>query len=134
MAATIYIVTSGTYSDYHIDGIFSTQELAEAYIKQFQDKWDKMEVEEWTLDPWKKELRKGYKAYFLHMDKEGNTLDISAQSYGTYNLRDGKPYQGWDNAGNMTLGVLARNETHAIKIANEKRVMLIANNLWGRRG
>jgi hypothetical protein len=132
--ATIYIVTSGEYSDYGIDAVFSTRELAEAYIKQFQDKWQTMGVEEWTLDPWKKELRKGYKLYSLHMDKAGNTVDISAQSYGSYGLRDGEPYQGWDANGNMTLCLLARNETHAIKIANEKRAMLIANNLWRGRG
>lgn len=34
MEKKIYIVTSGEYSDYHIDAVFSTQELAEDYIQQ----------------------------------------------------------------------------------------------------
>jgi hypothetical protein len=30
----IYLVSEGCYSDYHIEGAFSTKELAEQYIKQ----------------------------------------------------------------------------------------------------
>lgn len=32
--AKIYIVTSGEYSDYHIEAVFSTREKAEEYIQQ----------------------------------------------------------------------------------------------------
>lgn len=50
---TIYIVTSGEYSDYGIDGIFSTKSKAETFIeeckKQTYLKSD-YEAEEWELD------------------------------------------------------------------------------------
>ena len=33
---TVYVVTSGSYSDYGIEGIFSTREKAQAYIDLFR--------------------------------------------------------------------------------------------------
>jgi len=50
---TIYIVTEGEYSDYHIEGTFSTEALAEGYIAAKGEKagrsWDPG-IEEWILD------------------------------------------------------------------------------------
>lgn len=45
---TVFVVTSGIYSDYHIDGIFSTKELAAAFVKKLKD--DETSVEIWNLD------------------------------------------------------------------------------------
>ena len=42
---TIYVVTEGSYDDYHIEGIFSKREDAQNFSIQV-----KGEVEEWTLD------------------------------------------------------------------------------------
>lgn len=32
--STVYVVTSGSYSDYGINAIFSTEELANAYVNE----------------------------------------------------------------------------------------------------
>lgn len=40
MGKTIYVVTSGEYSDYHIDGVFSNYEMAERYCALLTDKHD----------------------------------------------------------------------------------------------
>lgn len=48
----IYVVTCGTYSDYHIEGIFSSKAKANAYIKKYGAKekfWDTPIIEEWIL-------------------------------------------------------------------------------------
>jgi len=42
----VYVVTSGTYSDYQIEGIFSNREAAENYAKLVPDV---NEVEEWKV-------------------------------------------------------------------------------------
>ena len=50
---TIYLVTAGSYSDYHIVGAFSTKALAEAMVKSFnvdRDSYDEAGVEEHVLD------------------------------------------------------------------------------------
>lgn len=50
---TVYLVTSGCYSDYRLDAIFSTREKAQKYInirKREENYWDPNDIEEWTLD------------------------------------------------------------------------------------
>jgi hypothetical protein len=50
---TVYVVTSGEYSNYHIDAIFSNRAAADAYCERHNrvDRWyDKKDVEEWALD------------------------------------------------------------------------------------
>jgi hypothetical protein len=54
---TLYVVTSGTYSDYHIEGVFSTRELAEKWIDEVRVKrgtsyWYNAhnDIEEYELD------------------------------------------------------------------------------------
>ena len=50
----IYVVTSGLYDDYSIDGLFSTRELAEFFIRGVDNpRWQfasTPEIEEWKLD------------------------------------------------------------------------------------
>jgi hypothetical protein len=49
----IYIVTSGHWSDYHIDGVFSTPEAAQACIDglpQDNSFYEEPQVERWQLD------------------------------------------------------------------------------------
>ena len=47
----VYIVTSGQYSDYSIDSVFETRELAAAYIelRQKSAQWYDGSIEEWPL-------------------------------------------------------------------------------------
>ena len=47
-----YVVTSGCYSDYHIDAVFSTKELAESYVAECDScsYSDGADVEEFVID------------------------------------------------------------------------------------
>ena len=52
----IYIVTSGEYSDYHINAVFSTKEEAEKYCalnNKAGDNWTDCEIEEWDTQDYK---------------------------------------------------------------------------------
>ena len=40
----VYVVTAGTYSDYHIEAIFTTKEVAQAFIDA-----DSAQIEAWEL-------------------------------------------------------------------------------------
>lgn len=56
----IYIVECGEYSDRTIEGIFSTREKAEEYIKYHKNDFytwfsDSFTIGEWDLDSWSKE-------------------------------------------------------------------------------
>ena len=46
MTNTIYVLTEGSYSDYHIIGVYSTKELAEKAEFLYPDS----EIEEYSLD------------------------------------------------------------------------------------
>ena len=127
----IYIVTSGEYSDYDICAAFTDKELAEKYAKTFNNRYDEHRVETYPLNIFSKELKEGYKPYFLRMTKEGvcTEIEIKDNSYGfdSENLQ-----YGFDIQMNLHISIMAKDEQHAIKIANEKRVQLIANNKWVR--
>jgi hypothetical protein len=50
---TIYVVTSGLYDDYGIERLFSTYELAEAFIRRDENPLrfaSTPTIEEWELD------------------------------------------------------------------------------------
>ena len=48
----IYVVTSGEYSDYRINSIFSTAEKAQEYInmKEFTDRYESYRINIWEVD------------------------------------------------------------------------------------
>lgn len=47
---TLYVVTEGEYSDYHIVGIYSTKEQAEKVKKYRSGLYEYPDIEEWELD------------------------------------------------------------------------------------
>lgn len=55
--ATIYLVTSGQYSSYHIEAAYSTRELADAHVARVNGPdaecrpYDYAEVDEYEIDP-----------------------------------------------------------------------------------
>ena len=127
----IYVVTSGEYSDYGIDAMFDDKELAQDFIDSFNPSYDEMRIEEYELNPYGQEIRKGCKPYFIRMTREGSAHGIHTEdsAYGF----DGIGTVGYDAHGDMYIYVFAKDEKHATKICNEKRTQIIANNKWGER-
>ena len=75
---SVYIVTEGEYSDYHVEAVFSTESAAEAYVKK-RDGVDyrTYRVEEYDMDL--PDTAVGY--YFVHMYPSGliNTVTYSVE-------------------------------------------------------
>jgi hypothetical protein len=126
----VYIVTAGDYSSYHICGIFSTKVLAKKFINSFKRKNlfnDFNDIVTWNLDNFKEYLEQKFKPYFVRMNKEGDTLCIEPSDnnyindYGNINF---------DIKGNLYNYIWAKDEEHAIKITNEKRIQLIEQDKW----
>lgn len=106
----VYVVTSGEYSDYGIRAIFSTRELADAYIAECnrhpREAWDEGEtedadehlwgyderIEEWPLD--KMVGAKG--AHVVVIDEDGAVLE-SKFSEATW-PQSGPSRSGWTRA------------------------------------
>jgi hypothetical protein len=138
----IYVVTSGSYSDYCIEGIFSTEEKANKYIDFMvggKDRSDDFRVEEHDLDTEIPVMPLNHNSYEVSMAKDGSVSVVNPSSYADFLSRMGgvrmcMQTYAW---GNIKVGteylvtiVLATDEQHAVKIASERRSRILANNLW----
>lgn len=141
MSKTIYVVTSGQYSDYGIECMFSNQEDAENYVKLYnenENKWDSADIEEWELDAMKGRVELAMKrknVYTVVMDMDGNNPKVYVKSK-LENAPMGKiqyfkgyaaPHLDINRQPTVQVHCEANNEAHAIKICNEKRLMWLAN-------
>ena len=131
----VYVVTSGTYSDYHIDAVFSTKENAEKY-NNIYGKDDFEDIEEFEVDDEMALINRigdeKITIYLVCMDRDGNVKEISKESPSVSLVKEllaGKNRHIL-YADCMDMRVIAKDEKHAVKIANERRVQLIANNEW----
>ncbi len=131
--AKVYLVTEGSYSDYHVVAAFSTYELAAAF-NAWRD--GDAEIEEYELDVDRPLMREGHHAYRVWMWRDGGSETMCwspdkpvPTEYGFhYSLREGKGRDHHEHE--LVLTVTAKSEEHAVKIANETRTQLIANGQW----
>lgn len=120
----IYVVTQGSYSDYRIIATYDNKEDADECAAQYGP--DAM-IEEYDLNP-SLPYERGVRKYEVYMNKDGNA-DI---------------YEGTCNSESIffhrstgeivaSFVVLCRGDSDlAVKIANERRVMLIASGEWDK--
>ncbi len=117
----IYVVTEGSYSDYHICCVCSTKERADEAIRLYGRGSD---AEEFELDDIPNHPT-GCVMYSVTMWKEGMVGDSRQRNPETW---------AWRNFGQhdvMEFYVWATDSDHAVKIANEIRTRLIAADEWG---
>ena len=86
--STVYVVTSGEYSDYGIDGVFSTKELAAKYIREYNECYNNSgrfnDVEEWVLDApsMVKAIRRPFWEVTINLiDGTINNYNVNAHEY-----------------------------------------------------
>jgi hypothetical protein len=138
----VWIIEQGSYSDYRVVGIFSTEQKAQQvcdWINSRQTYGDKAEVTWRCLDPAIELLNSGLSQWRVQMLRDGSTERVEQQD-DTYDL-EGSAHI-WDRprapfyAGKggvqaaLVAKVWARDSDHAIKIANERRVQMIASGEW----
>ena len=126
----VYIVTSGAYSDYRIDAVFTDDKTA----KVFADKIDG-EVEIWEISSSNLIDKITHdKIFCVRMNKEGNTDLVMEEDFDSHEIENAiekktEIFNAVDGYSMITY-MFAKDEKHAVKIANERRVQLIANNEW----
>lgn len=115
----IYIVTAGSYSDYHILAVFSTLGGAQAFIdacpkpRYYGDDYD---IEEYGLDEGSTLLEQGYQTWRIRFDSDLTIQDVEWDKFEA-ELEDpvALPYER-----GVQIWVHAKDEAHARKIAGEK--------------
>jgi hypothetical protein len=129
----IYIITEGSYSDYHIVGVAEDRESAELLM----EKWCADDIEEFninTVDDAKSIQNKS--VFEVTMWKNGKSSvripkynhQIDVHTSPDFYFFGGMLSGGIDVI--MSLYCWADNEEHAVKIANEYRTMMIASGEW----
>ena len=135
----VYAVNSGSYIDYRVDAIFTTKKLAEEFMKAVPES-EYNDIQEYELNPKTADLvKQGYAPWRVVMLRDGTTEDCERKEISTYNTADScfiwqrtkaDAYRGKNIPDAISCSVFAKSVKHAIKIVNEKRVMMIANGEW----
>ena len=122
--ATAYMVTQGRYSDYGVVGVFTTREKAEAFMALFPPQRDELRIEEVELDALDG-VPVGRRPFHVKFDFAGNSTAAPCEP------TDMKQYcRPYGDSVHMTTDCWATDKQHAIKIANERRVMALASGDW----
>jgi hypothetical protein len=136
----IYAVSSGSYSDYRVDALFSSRKLAEEFMSLVNDN-DYNDIEEYELDPPTANLiKRGYSVWRVHMLKDGTTervermgndkYDVTNIGHSIWERTKAPAYRGKGIPDILTSTVWAKTGKQAVKIVNEKRTQMIAEGKW----
>jgi hypothetical protein len=141
----VYLVTRGRYSDYGVYGVFVDKLLAEEYAQQISTKYDNAKVETRPIIT-NLIAPVGHRAYGITMDIDGNTSEIENEEVYDDSLDRSYPElvyvserndvpSHYTQTGRYGFYVVTdKGQEGAIKIANERRVRMIAENTWPEKG
>ena len=138
MSEEIYVVTQGCYSDYSVIAVFSTCEKAESFVRDYNERFsqggsgvwgDEATVETRDLDPVIPEYLK-LPQWFFNMKRDGSLSDSPSQwECGCFG--DPKVACALGNTrSSIWCRIYAETPEAAVKIANEHRLQMIANEEW----
>jgi hypothetical protein len=135
----IYLVTQGSHSDYGVRGVFADKNLATEYAAQISSKYEAARVDTRQIMT---ELIApiGYRGYSVTMDIDGNTDEVESDEVGDLNVDNSYPDLQFSPHGYITNGKYKfiidtdKGPKGAIKIANERRIRMIAENKWPENG
>jgi hypothetical protein len=142
MSKTVWVIEKGSYSDYRVVGVYTSQERAQLVcdaINKSEAEYDQATIAEWPLDPAADEINQGMVPHLVHMRRDGTTERCEPCSISAYDIRgsdflwkrsEARAFQGTNIADVLVATVFASDEKHAIKVVNERRMQMIAMNKW----
>lgn len=116
----IYVITKGSYSDYHICAVTTDKEKAERLVLFYTDRWDEAKIEEFEED----EIPDDYMPIYFVQYKNGkwcvNKRGIGSPDYEYEHAFFDRDYiRGTYDFNCFYCDVMADDEEHAIKIARD---------------
>jgi hypothetical protein len=125
----VYVLTDGCYSDYRVRGIYDNMEdfnKANRLLKG--NEVLTLELNEMPV----KNSPEGFLPFEVILQKGGDVEEVNEVCYAYVEDREGN--YGWEafNSASDCLSFFmwARDKDHAIKIAGERRSILLAHNQW----
>lgn len=124
----IYIVTSGCYSDYSIEAVFTTQDKANDYVQQHGTDY---RIEEYELD---EEVTRQVQVWRVEFNIDTKELSEAVTCYKADEYRDTCRVIHYSHSGNLIwFFVDADSMDKAIKIACERFDAIKSNDyIWSR--
>lgn len=120
----VYIVTSGNYSDYYIERVFSTREKAQEYLDH-RGNAERANIEEYNLDEETPRGVFGYIVLFYLGTGEAETSLVQL-SNNSYTRKDSVSYHESSGSKTMRFILEAKDSVHAVKIASERLMQIRA--------
>lgn len=118
---TMCLLSQGAYSDKHVLAVYTTKELATEAARFFSDtSIEEVEVDVIPDHP------PGFYPFEITMKRDGEVPHTDPTDAEMVELC---PASDW-GPGQWMFRMWARDEKHAVKIANERRAFMLANNLW----
>lgn len=123
--STIYLVTSGEYSDYHVVGACSTEEHADQLINAMNGDGY---IEPFEIDAEINLMNSGLHPFTVWMDRDGNVTQHKEEGISSYSLRKSKAKiaRSYGPGVYYYVSCWARDLEHAVKISNELRIQELA--------
>ena len=139
---SVWVIEDGEYSDYHVVGVYSSKENAEAALSLIGDERFPI-ISKWPLDPGIDEINAGLLLFIVDMKANGDTESVSQWSLAWRNHNENAIQYNHDKLlwpegsekqvpyrtgqGDLVTGIVfAKDEKHAVKIVNETRIQLLA--------
>ncbi len=133
---SVYVITGGSYDDYHIEAIYTEEGLAAEHLENSQaDPFNQLKLEVWETD---QPIPTWLNVIEVEMQKDGKVLKARARGFRSdgihrYGFYSFIPWQKTsDGEASIEWRVLAESEERAIEVVNEKRNQIIAGELWGK--
>jgi hypothetical protein len=127
----VYMVTSGEYSDYRVNGIFSSEQKAEDFASTipYTGRVEPMLLDE--MDYVAAMIRAGKKQYRVYTKRFGEEIQAYESTGQAYLGMEGASENG--DFSTLYFDVWANDEAHAIKIASEKRAIWLTHGIEALR-
>ena len=123
--ATVYVVTKGCYSDYHICAVTLDKEKAERLCKLFDEgSWRDARVEEFDTET-HADLLSGRKPYRVSFRKNGDLYSVDEDTWGIEYF-ESEIIERPNIDDSLLVKLYAEDRESAIKIAAEKRAKYLA--------
>lgn len=120
---TVYVITRGEYSDYHICAVTLDAEKAYKLAKMYSSRYDAANVETWeTVTEADVNALNGRRQYYVNFNSDGSA-DVIRNNW---DYKDFSESVIEDESGYFSVRLYAKDEEAAIKIAAERRAKCLA--------
>ena len=119
---TVWVVTSGQYSDYSLEAVCSTEEIAQSVAALIPEANGVFEME---IDALATIGKRGKKLYMCWCKRSSAGIESPYQyNPGWHDTQEGESIDG----GMLRLWIWAKDQQSALKIANERRARWLAGD------